>query len=77
MRDSNGQEKPTGKGRDGDQPAESPPDLMAGYTPRQREAFQRGLRIWARVAVRSYIRSKEAESQVAQADGGEEDHDDG
>ena len=74
MRDSNGQEKPTGKGRDGDQPEESPSDLMAGYTPRQRETFQRGLRIWARVAVRSYIRRKEAESQVLQVEGGEEDH---
>ena len=62
MRDSNGQEKPTGKGRDGDQPEESPSDLMAGYTPKQHEAFQRGLRIWARVAVRSYIRMKEAGS---------------
>ena len=73
MRDSNGLEKPTGKGRDGDQPEESPSDLMAGYTPKQREAFQRGLRIWARVAVRSYIRKQEAAAQVAQADGGEED----
>ena len=47
---------------------------MAGYTPKQHEAFQRGLRIWARVVVRSYIRRKEAGSQVAQTDGGEEDH---
>ena len=73
MKDSNGQEKPTGKGINGDRPEEVSSELMAGYTPKQREAFQRGLRIWARVAVRSYIRSKEAESQVAQADGGEED----
>ena len=73
MRDSNGQEKPAGKGRDGDLPEESPSDLMAGYTPKQREAFQRGLRIWARVAVRSYIRKQEAESQVAQAEGGTEE----
>ncbi len=72
MRDSNGQEKPTGKGIDGDLPEESPSELMAGYTPKQREAFQRGLRIWARVAVRSYIRKQEAESQMSQADGGEE-----
>ena len=73
MRDSNGQEKPTGKGRDGDQPEESPSELKAGYTPKQREAFQRGLRIWARVAVRSYIRKQEAESQVGQAEGGTEE----
>ena len=73
MRDSNGQEKP---GRDGEQPEESPSELMAGYTPKQRETFQRGLRIWARVAVRSYIRRKEAESQISLAEGGEEDHDD-
>ena len=76
MRDSNGQEKPTGQGRDGDQPEDSPSDLMAEYTPRQRETFQRGLRIWARVAVRSYIRRKEAESQISLAEGGEEDQDD-
>ena len=74
MRDSNGQEKPTGKGRDGDQPEESLSDLMARYTPKQRETFQRGLRIWARVAVRSYIRRREAGYEVAQADGDDEDH---
>ena len=55
-------------------PEEESSELMAGYTPKQREAFQRGLRIWARVAVRSYIRRKEAESQVSQAEGGEEDN---
>ena len=49
---------------------------MAGYTPKQREAFQRGLRIWARVAIRSYMRKKEAgdlhettQGPAAQADG--------
>ena len=74
MKDNKGQERPTGKRRDGDLPEESPSELMAGYTPKQREAFQRGLRIWARVAVRSYIRRKEAESQVSQAECGEENH---
>ena len=74
MRDSNGQEKPTGKGRDGDRPKEVSSELMAGYTPKQRETFQRGLRIWARVAVCSYIRKQEAAAHVAQAEGGEEDH---
>ena len=62
MKDSNGQEKPTGKGRNGDRPENAPSELMAGYTPKQREVFQRGLRIWARVAVRSYIRKREAGS---------------
>ena len=74
MKDSNGQEKLTGKGRDGDQPEESPSELMAMYTPKQREVFQRGLRILARVAVRSYMRRKEVRSRVLQADGDEEDH---
>ena len=73
MRDSKGHDKRTVKGRDGDHAEVSPSELMAGYTPKQREAFQRGLRIWARVAVRSYIRRKEAGSQVTWADGGEED----
>lgn len=76
MKDSKRQEKPTAKAREGDRPDESPPEPMAGYTPKQREAFQRGLRIWARVAIRSYMRKKEAgdlhettQGPAAQADG--------
>ena len=74
MKDSNGQEKPTGKGRDGDPQEESPSELMSGFTPKQREVFQKGLRIWARVAIRSYIRKHGAELSLpeAETDGGEE-----
>ena len=29
---------------------------MASYTPQQRRMYLKGLRIWARVAIRSYMR---------------------
>lgn len=38
-------------------------DLLAAYTPRQRRTIIRGLRILARVAIRSYLRRYGEESQ--------------
>ncbi len=32
------------------------------YTPEQRRLVHNGLRIWARVAIRSYLRQREGES---------------
>ena len=38
--------------------------LMSTYTPEQRRLIRKGLRIWARVAVRSYMRKHPAGSQT-------------
>ena len=41
------------------------------YTPEQLRTIRKGLRIWARVAIRSYMRKKAATSQTG--DAGEND----
>ena len=46
-------------------------DPLASYTPQQRRAILKGLRILARVAIRSYMREHAGGSQ-AEADGGGE-----
>ena len=51
---------------------ESPAELIAGYTPKQRETYLRGLRILAKVTVRAHMRRKAAEFETAQDGGGEE-----
>ena len=49
---------------------ESPPDdPLAGYTPKQRERVLNGLRILARVAIRSYM---EEQANLPQAEEGGE-----
>ena len=35
---------------------DQPDDPLAAYTPQQRKTILKGLRIWARVAIRSYMR---------------------
>ena len=62
------------KGNDRD---ESPADLIASYTPEQREAYLRGLRILAKFAVRAHMRRNAAEFETAQDGGGEEEGDEG
>ena len=68
MKDTTGKnqsnrEEPTGK----DAPEVS-------YTPKQRRLIRKGLRIWARVAIRSYMRKHGAAPSLPDAapDGGEE-----
>ena len=51
-------------------PEESPAWPPATCTPEQRRLIRKGVRIWAKVAIRSYMRKKEAGSQGE--DGGEE-----
>ncbi len=54
----NGPERPgrkKTKGRSGAKESKKPPDR---YTPKQRERIHNGLRIWARVAIRSYLRQR-------------------
>ncbi len=48
--------------KNGDDEQDSP---LADYTPQQRRTVQNGLRIWARVAIRSYLRQQGGESQTA------------
>ena len=50
---------------------DNPDDPLASYTPQQRRTILKGLRILARVAIRSYLR-EQAEQAQAENDGGEE-----
>lgn len=52
-------------------PDESLDELLSSYTPKQREKVLNGLRILARVAIRSYMEEEAARSQ--DEDGSEED----
>ena len=56
-------------------PDENPHDApLLSYTPEQREMIRRGLRILARVTIRSYMRNQGAISTNPEAsDGGEEE----
>ena len=54
-------------------PQEDPQDSpVVSYTPGQRRVIHKGLRIWARVAIRSYMKRRESEHDVAQDDDGRE-----
>ena len=64
-----GGKKAEANGRDA-----SPSELTAGYTPEQREAYLRGLRILAKFAVRAHMKQKAAELKTAQ-DAGEDGDD--
>ena len=65
----NRREKP-----DGEAPDETLDELLAGYTPKQRETFLKGFRILADVAVRSHMK-RQADPDAADPaqDGGEEE----
>ena len=65
MKESKGKRKRKGPAEDGhDTPALS-------YTPEQRRIIRKGLRIWARVAIRSYMR-KRAAATLREEDSGED-----
>ena len=49
---------------------DKPDDPMAAYTPQQRKTILKGLRILARVAIRSYMR-EQAEQAQAESSGEE------
>ena len=69
MKDSTEQNELNKRERpDGD---ETLAELMSSYTPEQRRLILKGLRIWARVAIRSYMREHGAGSLIE--DGGEEE----
>ena len=74
MKDTEGKKR---RDRPDEQPPEASPDSPeVSYTPEQRsESSATGLRIWARVAIRSYMRKHGAALPLPEAapDGGEED----
>ncbi len=72
MKDNEGKGRPKRPGEDG--PDDSLDALLSSYTPRQREKVLKGLRILARVAIRSYMEEEADASKESQAeDGGEEE----
>ena len=72
MKDNEGKRRRKRSGEDG--PDDSLDALLSSYTPRQREKVLKGLRILARVAIRSYMEEEADASKESQAeDGGEEE----
>ena len=62
MKDSQGKKR---RKRTGEQAPDASPDSpAASYTPEQRRLVRNGLRIWARVAIRSYLRKHGGGSQA-------------
>ena len=73
MKDTEGKKKRR-KGSEEQPPEASPDNPLASYTPEQRRMIRNGLRIWARVAIRSYMRKHGAGFlPEAASDGGEEE----
>ncbi len=69
MRDSKGKRRRRKSDRNGSD--DSLDELLSSYTPKQREKVVKGLRILARVAIRSYM-EEEAERSQSEDDGDEE-----
>ena len=69
MRENEGKRRRKRPGEDG--PDDSLDALLSSYTPREREKVLRGLRVLARVAIRSFMEDEAARSQ-ADNDGEEE-----
>ena len=70
MKDNEGKQR---RKSPNEQPAEGSQDHpVVTYTPEQRRLIRKGLRIWARVAVRSYMRKHAAGSQAEDGGAGEE-----
>lgn len=61
MRESNGKRRRKKPDRNG--PDDSLDALLSSYTPKQREKVVNGLRILARVAIRSYMEEEAERSQ--------------
>ncbi len=70
MKGTKDNEQPNGRPGPDENPREAP---VVSYTPEQRKMIRKGLRIWARVAIRSYMRNQGAVSSSPEAsDSGEE-----
>ena len=76
MKDTSRETERNGQQRPDEQAVEPSQDHPAvSYTPEQRRLIRKGLRIWAKVAVRSYMRKHGAAPSRAEAaeEGGEEE----
>ncbi len=62
MKDSQGKKR--GRKPVEQAPEASPDNPAVSYTPEQRRLIRNGLRIWARVAIRSYLRRHGSGSQA-------------
>ena len=62
MRDDKGKKKPEMPGQEN--AVADADSAEVSYTPEQRRLLRNGLRIWARVAIRSYMREREATGQA-------------
>ena len=62
MKDNKGKKKPDKPGKRNTGAAADNPAVS--YTPEQRRLIRNGLGIWARVAIRSYLRQHGGESQT-------------
>ena len=71
MKDNEGKKKPETPGQEN--PVAAADGQEVSYTPEQRRLLRNGLRIWARVAIRSYLR-EQAERERTDGDGGREQH---
>ena len=69
MRDNQGKRRRKRPGEDG--PDDSLDALLSSYTPKQREKVLKGLRVLARVAVRSFMEEEAARSQAEDDTDGE------
>ena len=74
MKDTSRQNERKRSGEDA--PDESLAELMSSYTPKQREAFLKGLRILARVAIRAHMKRVGAEFEAEQRGGAGRSRDD-
>ena len=61
MRENEGKRRRKRPGEDG--PDDSLDALLSSYTPREREKVLKGLRVLARVAIRSFMEDEAARSQ--------------
>ena len=74
MKSTKGNDQPNRRPGPDENPQDAP---VVSYTPEQCRTIRKGLRIWARVAIRSYMRKQGAVSvRPEAADGGEEDEED-
>ena len=75
MKDDTGKNQHNRRERpDGEVPDESLAELLSAYTPKQRNAFIKGFRILADVAIRTHMkRQAGADAGDAAEDGGEEE----
>ena len=69
MRENEGKRRRKRPGEDG--PDDSLDALLSSYTPKEREKVLRGLRVLARVAIRSFMEDEAARSQDENGGDGE------